>query len=41
MSNGLAALEVNDPYAKILMRTLGMTTPPFRNDEINVVLRAH
>ena len=41
MSNGLVSLEENNPYAKILMRTLGMSIPPYRNDEINVVLRSH
>ena len=41
MCNGLAALEDDHAYAKILMRMLGMTTPLYRYDEVQVVLKAH
>ena len=34
MCNGLTSLEDDDPYAKVLLRIMGMTVPPFRFDEI-------
>ena len=41
MCNGLAHFELNNKYAKLLNRLLGLTTPPLRNDEIQVVLKSH
>lgn len=41
LGNGLAALEEEQPYARLVFRTMGMTTPPYRPDEIQVVLKAH
>ena len=40
MCNGLTSLEDDDPYAKVLLRIMGMTVPPFRFDEIQVVLKS-
>lgn len=41
MVNGLNQFEESNAYAKILNRLLGMTMPPLRNDEIQVVLKSH
>ena len=41
LGNGLAALEEEQPYARLVFRTMGMTTPPYRPDELQVVLKAH
>ena len=41
MTNGLTIEQKTNPFAHTLSNMIGMAVPPYRLDEIQIVLRCH